>query len=64
VEAAPELALLEIPDRVFAEGDVFGEEVVEVVRDEGVVDAAGVAEGAEDEEAEEEVAEAAARFLR
>jgi hypothetical protein len=64
VEASAELALLEVGYRIFAEGDVFGEEVVEVVGDEGVVDAAGVAEGREDDEGEEEVAEASAWFLR
>ena len=64
VEAAPELALLEVGHCVLAEGHVFGEEVVEVVGEEGVVDAAGVAEGGEEDEGEEEVAEAAAGFRR
>jgi hypothetical protein len=63
VKATPKLALFEVGDGVFTEGNVFGEEIVEVVTDEGVVDSTCVAQGAENEECDEEVAEAAAWFL-
>jgi hypothetical protein len=37
-EALAELALFEVSDRIFTEGDVLGEEVVEVVADQRIVD--------------------------
>jgi len=62
-EAFAELTVLEVGDGVFAVGDILGEEVVEVVVDERVVDTAGIAEGREEDEAVEEVAEAASWSL-
>lgn len=58
-EALAELALFEVGDGIFAEGNVLREEVVEVVVHEGVVDAARVAKDGEDDETDEEAAEAA-----
>ena len=56
-EAALELALLKVCHGILAEGNELGEEVVEVVRDERVVDTAGVAETGEDGEPQQEAAE-------
>ena len=58
-EAPAELALLKVGDGVLAVGHVLGEEVVEVVRDERVPHAAGVAQAGQDGEADEELAEGA-----
>lgn len=61
-EAPAELALLEVGHGIFAAGDVLGEEVVEVVAVERVVDTASVAESREDDQSQEETAETTLGF--
>jgi hypothetical protein len=58
-KTSAELAFLEVSHGILAAGDVLGEEVVEVVAVERVVDTAGVSESREDDESQEEAAEAA-----
>lgn len=58
-EALAELAVLEIGHGILASGNILGEEVVEVVRDERVVDTASVAKCGQDEKRGQETAEAA-----
>ena len=58
-EAAAVLALFEICDGILAKGNVLGEEVVEIIGDERVVDTASVAEGGQDEERGQEASETA-----
>lgn len=58
-EAALELALLKVGDGILAKGHELGEEVVEVVRHERVVDAAGIAETRQDGQPQQEATEAA-----
>ena len=62
-ESSPELALLKVCNGILSIGNVFGEEVVEVVRDERVPDTAGVTEAGEDGEPEKELAEDASLLL-
>jgi hypothetical protein len=57
-ETLAELALLEVCDGILAEGYVFGEEVVEVVRDERVVDTTGETKRRQKEEGGQEATEA------
>jgi hypothetical protein len=58
-EALAELALLEVGHGILAARNVLGEEVVEVVAVERVVDTAGVSKSREDDEGQEEAAETA-----
>jgi hypothetical protein len=56
-ETLAELALLKVCDSVLAKGYVFGEEVVEVVRDERVVDTTGETKRRQKEEGGQEATE-------
>ena len=56
-ETLAELALLEVCNGVLAKGYVFGEEVVEVVRDERVVDTTSETKGRQQEESGQEASE-------
>ena len=59
-ETLTELALLEVCDGVLAKGYVFGEEIVEVVRDERVVDTTSETKRRQKEEGGQEASEATA----
>ena len=58
-EASAEFALLKVGHSILAARDVLGEEVVEVVAVERVVDTTGVSESGEDDKGQEEAAETA-----
>lgn len=58
-EPFPKLALLEVSNCILATWDVFGEEVVEVVGNERVVDTTSVAEGRENDQSGQESPETA-----
>lgn len=54
-ELLSEVEFLEIENGLLAEGDVLGEEVVELVVDARVPDAASEGEGAEQDERDDEI---------